>query len=67
MRSEGNPSKRMTDKLTGEHLIERITDKERDRARVVESVLPALHEHAIQADAERTRVAQSPKARCIKN
>jgi alkylation response protein AidB-like acyl-CoA dehydrogenase len=52
MRSEGNPSKRMTDKLTGERLIERMTDEERDRARVVESVLPALREHAIQADAD---------------
>ncbi|MFC6879303.1 MULTISPECIES: acyl-CoA dehydrogenase family protein [Actinomadura] len=37
--------------LTGERLVERMTDAERERARRVETVLPALREAAPAADA----------------
>jgi alkylation response protein AidB-like acyl-CoA dehydrogenase len=36
--------------LTGEHLVERMTDAERERAERVESVLPALRENAVAVD-----------------
>ncbi|MDH3589593.1 MAG: acyl-CoA/acyl-ACP dehydrogenase [Gammaproteobacteria bacterium] len=39
-------------KLTGEQLVERMTDAERERARIVESVLPVLREQAVQVDRE---------------
>lgn len=42
----------MPEKLTGELLVERMTDEEKFRARLVEHVLPALKENAIQADSE---------------
>ncbi len=41
----------MSEKFTGELLVERMTDKERAIARQVESVLPALRATAEQADA----------------
>lgn len=41
----------MTEKLTGERLVERMTEKEREIARRVDSVLPALRAAAEQADA----------------
>ena len=37
-------------KLTGEMLVEQMTDDEKKRAKVVESVLPVLREHAAEAD-----------------
>ncbi len=37
-------------KLTGEHLVERMTDAERERAQRVEDVLPALREKAVEVD-----------------
>jgi alkylation response protein AidB-like acyl-CoA dehydrogenase len=37
-------------KLTGEQLVERMSDDERERGRIVESVLPALHEQAGRVD-----------------
>jgi alkylation response protein AidB-like acyl-CoA dehydrogenase len=42
----------MTDKLTGELLVERMTLEEKKRARLVENVLPALRERAVAADAD---------------
>ena len=39
-------------KLTGEHLVERMTDEERERAAVVEGILPALRESAVEVDRE---------------
>lgn len=36
--------------LTGELLVERMTPEERERAALVESVLPALREHSLQVD-----------------
>ena len=41
----------MTEKLTGELLVERMTEKERGIAARVESVLPALRAGAEKADA----------------
>jgi alkylation response protein AidB-like acyl-CoA dehydrogenase len=41
----------MTDRLTAELVIDRLTDAERERAERVESVLPALREAALEADA----------------
>lgn len=38
--------------LTGELIVERMTPAERERARLVESVLPALRERAAEADAK---------------
>jgi len=38
--------------LTGERLVERMTDAERERAARVEAVLPELREHAADADAK---------------
>jgi len=38
------------EQLTGQFFLERMTDAEKERARRVESVLPALREHAAQAD-----------------
>ncbi|GAA2214426.1 hypothetical protein GCM10009850_098910 [Nonomuraea monospora] len=40
----------MTDTLTGERLVDDMTEAERDRARRVESVLPALRAAAAKAD-----------------
>ena len=37
-------------KLTGEHLVERMTDGERERAARVEAVLPSLRDQAIDVD-----------------
>lgn len=37
-------------KLTGEYLVEKMTDAERERAERVESVLPALRERAAEVD-----------------
>lgn len=37
-------------KLTGELLVEKMTDEEKERAELVESVLPALREQAAEAD-----------------
>ena len=37
-------------KLTGEHLVERMSDAERARAERVEAVLPALREQALDVD-----------------
>ena len=37
-------------KLTGEHLVERMSDEERERAAIVEGVLPALRENAVTVD-----------------
>ena len=42
----------MTDRLIAEHLVERMTARERELARRVESVLPALRERAAQADTD---------------
>ncbi|MFD8530703.1 acyl-CoA dehydrogenase family protein [Streptosporangium canum] len=42
----------MTDKLTGERLVDDMTDAERDRAARVETVLPALRAAAATADEE---------------
>lgn len=42
----------MADKLTGELLVERMTPEEKERAQLVERVLPALREHAAEADAD---------------
>lgn len=38
--------------LTGERLVENMTDAEKDRAQRVESVLPELRAHAARADAD---------------
>ena len=37
-------------KLTGEHLVERMTDDERERAALVEGVLPKLRDEALDVD-----------------
>ena len=37
-------------KLTGEHLVERMTEAERERAALVEAILPRLREEAIDVD-----------------
>ena len=39
------------EQLTGEFFLERMTDAEKERARRVESILPALREHAADSDA----------------
>ena len=37
-------------KLTGEHLVERMTDAERERAERVEAILPKIREQAVEVD-----------------
>ena len=37
-------------KLTGELLVENMTDEEKERAELVESLLPALRDQASDAD-----------------
>ena len=38
--------------LTAEFLVERMSDEERERAKIVESVLPILAEAAVSVDTE---------------
>ena len=40
------------EQLTGQFFLERMTDAEIERAKRVESVLPALRQHAAESDAD---------------
>ena len=51
-------------KTTGELLVEKMSEAERERAERVEAVLPVLREHAEEADLKCEFYSEPPKT-CI--